>query len=77
MSTVKDLLEDWESTEGLDPTGAAARLGYSLSMYAAIKRWNGGLRPDERRPKLSRCLEFQEVTGVPASLFYPEIRGLL
>ena len=68
--TVCDRLRAWERDLGVTPTEAAIRLGYSLKMYEAIKY-------GARRPRLSRMLEFQEMTGVPASLFYPELEGLL
>jgi transcriptional regulator with XRE-family HTH domain len=70
MSEVKKRLEAWEKREGLTPQEAARRLGYSPKMYEAIKY-------GYRRPRLSRAKEFQEMTGVPASLFFPEMKGLM
>lgn len=70
MATVREQLERWEQSVGLTPRQAAERLGYSFKMYEAIKY-------GARRPRLSRMLEFQEKTGVPASLLYPELEGLL
>ena len=67
---VRHLLETWERREDLEITAAASRTGYSLSMYRAIKNGN-------RRPHPKRLVEFQETTGVPGSLFYPELAGLV
>lgn len=66
----KALLEQWEKRAGLTPTEAAAKLGMSFGMYRAVKH-------GERRPRLSKMLDFQETTGVAASLVYPELEGLI
>jgi len=70
VMSVRERLKDWERREDIQAPEAALRVGYSLKMYEAIKY-------GDRRPRLDRCLHFQETTGVPASLFYPELRGLV
>ncbi len=69
-NTIRESLDKWEQAEGLEETEAAGRTGYSLSMYRAIKNGN-------RRPQTKRIVGFQETTGLPGSMFYPELRGLV
>lgn len=70
VMSVRERLKEWEGREGIQAAEAAAAVGYSLKMYEAIKY-------GDRRPRLDRCLDFQETTGIPASLFYPELKGLI